>query len=86
MHSSTLCTTLTTPLTLLQIIFYLLYDSIAMIGTSDQSCWLAEACKILLLLLLLENLVSLVIGILTGIFWELHHSRFDQIPAAFSDT
>ena len=23
-----------------------------MIGTSDQSCWLAEACKILLLLLL----------------------------------
>ena len=24
---------------------------IAMIGTSDQSCWLAEACKILLLLL-----------------------------------
>ena len=24
-----------------------------MIGTSDQSCWLAEACKILLLLLLL---------------------------------
>ena len=22
-----------------------------MIGTSDQSCWLAEACKILLLLL-----------------------------------
>ena len=27
------------------------YDSIAMIGTSDQSCWLAEACKILLLLL-----------------------------------
>ena len=29
-----------------------LYDSIAMIGTSDQSCWLAEACKILLPLLL----------------------------------
>ena len=25
-----------------------------MIGTSDQSCWLAEACKILLLLLLEE--------------------------------
>ena len=24
-----------------------------MIGTSDQSCWLAEACKILLLLLCL---------------------------------
>ena len=24
---------------------------IAVIGTSDQSCWLAEACKILLLLL-----------------------------------
>ena len=23
-----------------------------MLGTSDQSCWLAEACKILLLLLL----------------------------------
>ena len=23
-----------------------------MIGTSDQSCWLAEACKILLVLLL----------------------------------
>ena len=26
---------------------------IAIIGTSDQPCWLAEACKILLLLLLL---------------------------------
>ena len=25
-----------------------------MIGTSDQSCWLAEACKILLLLLTTE--------------------------------
>ena len=25
-----------------------------MIGTSDQSCWLAEACKILLLLLYLN--------------------------------
>ena len=25
---------------------------IAVIGTSDQSCWLAEACKILILLLL----------------------------------
>ena len=25
-------------------------DMIAIIGTSDQSCWLAEACKILLLL------------------------------------
>ena len=21
------------------------YDTIAMIGTSDQSCWLAEACQ-----------------------------------------
>ena len=30
---------------------------IAVIGTSDQSCWLAEACKILLLLLLLEHVV-----------------------------
>ena len=27
-----------------------------MIGTSDQSCWLAEACKILLLLLLHNNI------------------------------
>ena len=27
-----------------------------MIGTSDQSCWLAEACKILLLLLLGRSL------------------------------
>ena len=26
-----------------------------MFGTSDQSCWLAEACKILLLLLLTET-------------------------------
>ena len=26
--------------------------------TSDQSCWLAEACKILLLLLLLHNAVK----------------------------
>ena len=30
-----------------------------MIGTSDQSCWLAEACKILLLLLLLTRLPQL---------------------------
>ena len=27
-----------------------------MIGTSDQSCWLAEACEILLLLLMLVDL------------------------------
>ena len=27
------------------------YDIVAMIGKSDQSCWLAEACQILLLLL-----------------------------------
>ena len=26
-----------------------------MIGTSDQSCWLAEACKVLLLLSLLTG-------------------------------
>ena len=26
-----------------------------MIGTSDQSCWLAEACKILLLLVVLQD-------------------------------
>ena len=31
----------------------MLYDIIAMIGTSDQSCWLAGACTLLLLLLLL---------------------------------
>ena len=30
-------------------------DMIAIIGTSDQPCWLAEACKILLLLLPLRN-------------------------------
>ena len=30
-----------------------------MIGTSDQSCWLAEACKILLLLLLAVNPINL---------------------------
>ena len=29
-----------------------------MIGTSDQSCWLAEACKILLLLLLSKEIGS----------------------------
>ena len=28
---------------------------IAIIGTSDRPCWLAEACKILLLLLLHKN-------------------------------
>ena len=28
-----------------------MYTYIAMIGTSDQSCWLAEACKILIVLL-----------------------------------
>ena len=28
-----------------------------MIGTNDQSCWLAEACKILLLLLLREHIL-----------------------------
>ena len=27
---------------------------IAMIGTSDRLCWLAETCKILVLLLLLQ--------------------------------
>ncbi len=32
---------------------------IAMIGTSDRLCWLAETCKILLLLLLLLVLLSL---------------------------
>ena len=31
---------------------------IAIIGTSDRPCWLAEACKILLLLLLDEWLDS----------------------------
>ena len=31
------------------------YDIIAMIGTSDQSCWLGEACKILLLFFLWRN-------------------------------
>ena len=25
---------------------YIILDMIAIIGTSDQSCWLAEACKI----------------------------------------
>ena len=29
-----------------------------MIGTSDQSCWLAEACKILLLLLGTANILG----------------------------
>ena len=29
-----------------------------MIGTSDQSCWLAEACKILLLVLLQRSYQS----------------------------
>ena len=28
---------------------------IAIIGTSDRPCWLAEACKILLLLLLVRQ-------------------------------
>ena len=32
--------------------FINILDMIAIIGTSDQPCWLAEACKILLLLLL----------------------------------
>ena len=31
---------------------------IAIIGTSDRPCWLAEACKILLLLLLLQAELS----------------------------
>ena len=31
---------------------------IAMIGTSDRLCWLAETCKILLLLLWLDTLVA----------------------------
>ena len=35
---------------------------IAMIGTSDRLCWLAETCKILLLLLLLT--ASLCVNIL----------------------
>ena len=29
------------------------YDIVAMIGISDQSCWLAEACESFLLFLLL---------------------------------
>ena len=33
-----------------------------MIGTSDQSCWLAEACKILLLLLLCTDLLHAYIN------------------------
>ena len=33
---------------------------IAVIGTSDQSCWLAEACKILLLLFFLPPPPSLL--------------------------
>ena len=33
-------------------------DVIAMIGTSDQSCWLAETCKTLLLLLLLAGSIN----------------------------
>ena len=32
---------------------------IAMIGTSDRLCWLAETCKILLLLLLQGDLATL---------------------------
>ena len=28
---------------------------IAVVGTSDQSCWLAEACKVLLLLPLVSH-------------------------------
>ena len=31
--------------------FINILDMIAIIGTSDQPCWLAEACKILLLLI-----------------------------------
>ena len=31
---------------------------IAIIGTSDRPCWLAEACKILLLLILLHELCA----------------------------
>ena len=37
--------------------FYEDLNMIAMIGTSDQPCWLAEACKILLLLLLVAQAV-----------------------------
>ena len=33
------------------LILIIILDMIAIIGTSDQPCWLAEACKILLLLL-----------------------------------
>ena len=38
---------------------------IAIIGTSDRPCWLAEACKILLLLLLLLHVIGLVV-------WQKH--------------
>ena len=44
---------------------------IAVIGTSDQSCWLAEACKILLLLLPLWAL-----SIIYAPFWEAHAAVF----------
>ena len=43
---------------------------IAIIGTSDRPCWLAEACKILLLLNLVNRLPTLdfqkFIGHMTG--------------------
>ena len=41
---------------------------IAIIGTSDRPCWLAEACKILLLLLLHAScLTSLLCAVLVDV-------------------
>ena len=57
-----------------------------MIGTSDQSCWLAEACKILLLLLLLDatlpahqnsvSLFSLCVSVLPVLLYRRVNSMF----------
>ena len=48
------------------IIHCLDFDIIAMIGTSDQSCWLAQACKILVLLWLMPWLNAMAKPYLHG--------------------
>ena len=62
--------------------FYEDLNMIAIIGTSDRPCWLAEACKILLLLLLkfMRVMLSWINDAMSS--WHLPPSIFRQTSAA----
>ena len=56
-----------------------------MIGTSDQSCWLAEACKILLLPMLLVWLFFLLVPSTTLSVWTTLPMPFRGVLAIFTN-